>query len=56
MPIFRQLELSDQEVKVLLAILKYSLDYCPIESVSNELNVTSDEVQNLITKLEKLVG
>jgi hypothetical protein len=56
MPIFHQLELSDQEVKILVTILKYSMDYCPIESISNELSITSDELQDLITKLEKLVG
>ena len=56
MPIFHQLELSDHEVKILVAILKYSLDYCPVESISNELSIASDEVQDLIAKLEKLHG
>jgi len=45
--------LSDEEVKTLIEILKYAVDYCPFESISEELNITGDKVQDLIAKLEK---
>jgi hypothetical protein len=48
-----EVEFSDEEVKTLIEILKYSLDYCPIEGISYGVNITRDEVQNLIAKLEK---
>jgi RIO-like serine/threonine protein kinase len=54
--ISHNIELTDEEVKILRAILKYSLDYCPIESLSHELSITNDDVQDLIIKLEKLLG
>jgi uncharacterized membrane protein YvbJ len=54
--ISHKIELTDEEVKILLAILKYSLDYCPIESLIHELSLTNDDVQDLIIKLEKLLG
>jgi hypothetical protein len=36
-----------------IEILKYSLNYCPTEGVSYEVNVTRNTVQNLIARLEK---
>ena len=52
----RKVELSDEEVKMFIELLKYSLDYCPIEGVSYEVNITRDKVQDLIVKLEKALN
>lgn len=49
------IEFSDEEVKILIEILKYSLDYCPIEGVSYEVQITRDKVEDLIAKLEKVL-
>lgn len=49
----RQVELLNEEIKTLIEILKYSLDYCPIEGISYEITISKDEIQNLIAKLEK---
>lgn len=46
-------ELGDEEVKTLIEILKYSLDYCPLESISEELNINGEKVEDLIARLEK---
>lgn len=46
-------ELSYEEAKTIVELLKFSLDSCPIESISHEVDITSDKVQDLITKLEK---
>ena len=48
-----QVGLDDEEMKTLIEILKYSLDNCPIESISQELDITGDKVEDLVTKLEK---
>jgi len=48
------LDLSDEEVKTIIDILKYSQDYCPIESVSDRVDITIDRVQELIVKLEQI--
>jgi hypothetical protein len=48
-----QLELGTDEVKTIIEILRYSLDNCPIESISKELNITNDKVEDLIAELGK---
>ncbi len=50
-----QVELSEEELKIIVATLRYAKDFCPIESVTFEVNVTTDKVQNLIEKLEKTI-
>ena len=45
-----QVGLDDEEMKTLIEILKYSVDSCPIESISQEINITSDKVEDLVTK------
>ena len=55
-PSFHQMELSDEEIKILIEILKYALDYCPVEGISQEVNITHDKVENLTSKLEKTLG
>jgi hypothetical protein len=46
-----QVELSDEEIKKIIAILRFSKDACPIESLPE--NIDSDEVESLVSKLEK---
>ena len=47
-----KLELSGEEGKIIVEILKYSVDYCPIESISDKVEISVDKVQNLASKLE----
>jgi hypothetical protein len=47
----RQVELSDEEIKKIIAILRFSKDACPIESLPE--NIDSDVVESLVSKLEK---
>ena len=47
----RHVELSDDEIKKIIAILRFSKDSCPIESLPE--NIDSDEVESLVSKLEK---
>jgi len=42
----RQVELSDEEIKIIIAILRFSKDACPIESLPE--NIDDDYVESLI--------
>jgi hypothetical protein len=47
----RQVELSDEDIRTIIAILRFSYDACPIESVP-DTRIDHDIVENLISKLE----
>ena len=47
-----QIELSDDEIKTIIALLRFSIDACPIESLP-EHKIEIDTVNNLISKFEK---
>ncbi len=47
----KKVELSSEDVKILLALLRYSLEMCPIETISPEIVITSDKIEDLIAKL-----
>ncbi len=46
------IELSEEEIKIISEILQYSLGSCPVESISDKVNISADKVQELIDKLE----
>ncbi len=46
-----QVELSNDEVKKVIAILRFAKDACPVESISE--NIDDDAVENLMSKFEK---
>jgi len=47
----RQVELSDEEIKIIIAILRFSKDACPIESLPE--NIDDDYVESLVSMFEK---
>jgi len=47
-----QIELSDDEIKTLIAILRFSIDACPIENLP-EHKIEIDTVNNLVSKFEQ---
>jgi hypothetical protein len=49
-----QVELSDEEIKKLIAILRFSKDACPIESLPEKIE--NDEVDSLVSKFEKALA
>jgi len=50
----RQVELSDEEIKKIIAILRYSKDACPNESLPE--NIDDVEVERLVSKFEKTLA
>jgi hypothetical protein len=49
----RQVELSDEEIKEIITILRFSKDACPIEYPPVSLD---DEVERLAAKFEKILA
>ncbi len=47
-----KLELGTDEVKTIIEILKYSVDNCPVESITNEVEISVDGVEDLVQKLK----
>jgi hypothetical protein len=50
----RQVELSDEEIKKIIAILRFSKDACPIESLPE--NIDDDDVESLVSIFEKTLA
>jgi len=49
-----KVELSDEEIKKIIAISRFSKDACPIESIRE--SIEGDEVEGLIAKFEKTLA
>jgi hypothetical protein len=47
-----ELDLNN-EVKTNIEVLKYAVDSCPVEGISKEVDITINDVEDLIQKLEK---
>ena len=47
-----QIELSDDEIKTLIALLRFSIDACPIENLP-EHKIEIDTVNSIISKFEQ---
>jgi hypothetical protein len=50
--ISRQIELADEEIKTIIAILRFSSNSCPIEDLP-EHKIELDTVKNLVSKFEE---
>lgn len=46
-----KLELGTDEIKTIIEILRYSVDNCPVESITNEVEISVDGVEDLVQKL-----
>ena len=47
-----QIELSDDEIKTIIALLRFSIDACPIENLP-EHKIEVDTVNSLVSKFEQ---
>lgn len=50
------LNLSEEEVKIISAILKFSISACPTDSISNEVEIDADKLDKLAEKMDKSLG
>ncbi len=49
-------ELSEDEIKMITDLLRYSVGSCPVESVSERVNISPDKIEDLAARLEGLVS
>lgn len=47
------IELNEEEIKILIAILNFSIAACPLEGISTEIEIDADKIEKLVTKMEK---
>ena len=52
--ILQTIELTDDEIKTIIALLRFSIDACPIENLP-EHKIELDTVNNLISKFEQML-
>jgi hypothetical protein len=50
--ILHTIELTDDEIKTIIALLRFSIDACPIENLP-EYKIELDTVNNLVSKFEQ---
>ncbi len=49
-----KVDLSEEEIKLIADILKYSVGNCPVESISDRVNVSEDKIEELAARLDKV--
>ena len=47
------MDLSEMEIKIISAVLKFSLAACPTDSISQEVEIDADKIDNLAQKMDK---
>lgn len=47
------IELDEEEIKTLIAVMQFSIAACPLGSVSQEIEIDSEKLEKLIAKIEK---
>ena len=50
------IDLNEEEIKIIAAVLKFSIAGCPIESISQEIEIDADKLDKLVAKMEKNLG
>ncbi|MHB9033396.1 MAG: hypothetical protein ACYC6L_10145 [Anaerolineae bacterium] len=45
-------QLDERELRIIVELMRFSLDYCPIQGICPELNVTADDIETIMTRLE----
>ncbi len=48
-----KIEFSEEQLKILTEIVKFAYEFCPVEGLSLQVDITSKKVQSIIEKLEQ---
>jgi hypothetical protein len=51
--IMTSIELSEEDIKTLSAVLKFSISACPLGGISQDIEIDEEKLKKLISKLEK---
>ena len=46
-------DLTEEEIKIISAILKFSISACPTDSISNDVEIDADKLDKLAQKMDK---
>jgi len=46
------IDLNEEEIKILTAIMQFSISACPLGSVSQDIEIDSEKLEKLIAKME----
>ncbi|MGI0086433.1 MAG: hypothetical protein ACREBI_00525 [Nitrosotalea sp.] len=47
------IDLNEEEMKILISIMQFSIAACPLGSVSQEIEIDSEKLEKLISKMQK---
>lgn len=50
------IDLTDEEIRMMSAVLRFSIAACPTDSISNDIEIDSDKLEKLAEKLDKSLG
>ncbi len=46
------IDLTEEEIKILISIMQFSIAACPLGSVSQEVEIDADKLEKIIAKME----
>ena len=47
------IDLSEEEIKIISAVLKFSISACPTDSISHEVEIDADKIDRITQKIDK---
>ena len=50
------MDLTEEEIKIISAILKFSISACPTDSISQDVEIDADKLDKLAEKMDKSLG
>ncbi len=48
-----QIDLNEEEIKIISAVLKFSIVACPTDSISHDVEIDTDKLERLAQKMDK---
>jgi hypothetical protein len=52
----QKIEFTDTEIKILIEILNYTIDNCPFEGISSEIEINHDVLRDIILKFKNSIS
>lgn len=47
------MDLTEEEIKIIRDVLKFSIVACPTDSISHEVEIDADKLDKLVEKMDK---
>ena len=49
-------DLTEEEIKIISAVIKFSIVACPTDSISHDVEIDTDKLDKLAQKMDKSLG